>query len=306
MLNHAQFIWSAADLLSSKNVSRSRFAAGLRSELAPAEERYRRAWQRALTSTGEPNGAEGKAEIERLRDFRSTALQYINAYEFFSQVINYADPYMEKLAAYLAMLVRLIREQTVLSDVVDLTDVVMSHFRFEEQAEQNIDLEPGAAMGLDGMTEAGMTQQREKALVARRTVVEMMNDLFGGSDLTDADRGATTQVLMTSLVKNKQLQAQAVNYPPDVFSRSTLLQAAAEESIWTGEAQVKLGFDALRLQETGRVIRLPLNAGLQQSLIDEAHFGDTRGHDDPGEGGATTEKDCQREHEGQAGSAVPR
>src|SRR5699024_8653257 len=96
--------------------------------LQPAKDRFGHRWDQAVKH--------GDTEqLDQLVEFRSALTQYPKAYAFFSQILDYGDPFYEKLAAYASLLARLLGNFTVDEPdptAVDISDVVLTHYKLEK------------------------------------------------------------------------------------------------------------------------------------------------------------------------------
>src|SRR5699024_1166199 len=106
--------------------------------LEPAKERFAHRWQQAVY-------AHDTAQLDQLMAFRSALSQYPKAYAFFSQILDYGDPFYEKLSAYAVLLARLLKDfSTDEPDpgAVDISDVVLTHYKLEKiRDEANLSLD---------------------------------------------------------------------------------------------------------------------------------------------------------------------
>ena len=101
-------------------------------------------------------------EKDRLDNFRSDLTAFINAYDFLSQVLNYEDTSIEKLAIYARALARVIRTEN-LHQPIDLTGVELIGFSMRKKETTHIGL--GAVGELDPMTATGTARGHSHASI---------------------------------------------------------------------------------------------------------------------------------------------
>src|SRR5699024_7061257 len=73
--------------------------------LRPAKERFGHRWQQAVLEQDSP-------VLEQLVDFRGALTQYPKAYAFFSQLLDYGDPFYEKLSQFSGLLSWMLKDFT--------------------------------------------------------------------------------------------------------------------------------------------------------------------------------------------------
>lgn len=204
----------------------------LTSALAPAVERFTNRWSRAVYD-------DDAAARDELDEFRSLLDQYTKSYAFFSQILNFGDTYYLKLSVFADLLARLLREQLDGGEreTVTADDVVLTHYRLEKQRDEDLQLEDGAARGLQGMTEAGMTRQQERERAAKAELVEKVNRFLGGLDASDEHKVSAVELLVREAAENKDLQQQARNNTRVDFSHSPQVRLVLEDSVWNQNRQ---------------------------------------------------------------------
>ena len=127
---------------------------GLYSHLKPAADVFSQRMAQAVQSGD-------SLAVEQLEEFRKTAGAFNKAYDFFSQIINYGDTRIEKLAIYVKLLAKAIRPQAT-GNSLDLSDVVLTHYALKKQEDADLKLLDGAGNGLKGITAAGSGVARQK------------------------------------------------------------------------------------------------------------------------------------------------
>ncbi|MDJ0379147.1 type I restriction endonuclease [Cryobacterium sp. PH31-L1] len=149
----------------------------LTAAVGPGKSRFKKRYEAAVLGTD-------TEEKDRLENFRSDLTAFINAYDFLSQVLNYEDTGIEKLAIYARALARVIRADT-LHQAIDLTGVELIGFSMRKKDTVHISL--GAGGDLDPLTATGTASVQEISLAHLLEAVEQLNQLFDGADFTDSD-----------------------------------------------------------------------------------------------------------------------
>jgi type I restriction enzyme R subunit len=149
----------------------------LTAAVGPGKDRFKKRYEAAVES-------KDTEEKDRLDNFRSDLTAFINAYDFLSQVLNYEDTSIEKLAIYARALARVIRADT-LHQTIDLTGVELIGFSMRKKETTHIGL--GAGGELDPLTATGTASAHEVSLAHLIEAVEQLNQLFDGADFTDSD-----------------------------------------------------------------------------------------------------------------------
>ena len=238
--------WTAAGVGVSPN--RKTTHGQVSAPLQGAVDRFGNRWAAAVeTDDGE--------ELEVLQDFRTTLGQYVKAYAFFSQLLHFGDPRYEKFSVFAGLLARELRNFTVEqpnAGKVDVSDVVLTHYRLEKIREEDLQLS-ASDTGLVGMTEAGMARLRERERAAKSALIEKVNEYFGDLEAEEVYAVSALEGLMEAeLVRDTDLELQARNNTKVDFLSSPTLRAKAEDALWRQEfatAEVQKRFRELSWQE---------------------------------------------------------
>lgn len=238
---------------------------GLYSHLKPAADVFH---QRMTTAVQ----AGDSLTIGQLEEFRSTAASFNKAYDFFSQIINYEDTRIEKLAIYVKLLAKLIRPKGGGSSL-DLSDVVLTHYALKKQEDADLRLTDEDGKGLKGITATGSGVAREKSKGTFEDLIEQINKLFEGIGITDEDQINAVASIMVHAENSQQLQREAIANGPDDFASSPTLQDVVEETIYTaGEGHQKAITALMEMADTGKLVEVLILGGLQQRLRDRAEL----------------------------------
>ncbi|MGL5948347.1 MAG: hypothetical protein ACRCYV_04690, partial [Aeromonas sp.] len=156
-------------------------------------------------------------------------ISFYRFYEFTSQIVDFADFELEKLSIFAKHLYPLLRLDVV-ADEIDLSDVVMTHYRLHEQREANLQLgmkigeEPAAY--LPPAKEGGGATPKDPKTELLNEVLQRMNDLFIEDGLSENDmlnyantiagKIAENAVVMDQLRSNSKEQAMLGQFPESI------------------------------------------------------------------------------------------
>ncbi|MEY0842346.1 type I restriction endonuclease subunit R [Providencia rettgeri] len=116
-----------------------------------------------------------------LEVFKKDLISFYRYYEFTSQIVNFDDYELEKLSIFAKYLHPLLRLDVV-EDEIDLSDVVMTHYRLHEQREA--DLQLGLMIGeepkpyLPAAKEGSGAVPKDPKTELLNEIIQRMNDLF--------------------------------------------------------------------------------------------------------------------------------
>jgi type I restriction enzyme R subunit len=147
-----------------------------------------------------------------------------------SQIVDYADPTLEKRSIFLRLLERLIRD-TNWSSEVDLGDVSLVNIKQVDTGKHDLSL--GATVGLAGMTAAGSGAKKDPKLIAMQEVIDRLNELFGDEEFTDSQKVSFTEMALRAMLDNETLFTQAAKntnkqFRPDL--KPELLGSVADDN----------------------------------------------------------------------------
>ncbi|WP_298942486.1 type I restriction endonuclease [uncultured Microbacterium sp.] len=234
----------------------------LSAHLDPAVDRYSARWL----------AAEDDEERERLLDFRATLAQYATLYAFFSQVLHFGDPRYEKLSVFADLLARRLRalDSGGGGEIVDVSDVVLTHYKLEKLKDEDLGLASGDAAGLRGITEAGMAALREKERASTTELIEKVNVYLGNLDAADEHKVGAIEGLLVEAVRDAGLAEQARNNTKVDFVNSPALQVVLEDAVWTHETASAEVLAAIRTLDGRQLVQLAMDFGLYERLRDRA------------------------------------
>lgn len=226
-----------------------------------------RFWDRWRTA----EAAGDDLETARLEDFRGTVNAFVRSYDFLSQIINYEDTRVEAWAIFLRVFRRVIERDEPEEKILDLDDVVLTHYRLRRLDQQTLTLTDGEQGELAGITAGGSGQARETKYGWLSEIIEQLNTLFAGSGLGETDQVNSFESVFRHAVDNPQLQAEAMANTQADFDTSPTIHTQVEELLYTaGDGHQKAISALLQMGDITGLIRILLRAGLYEKLRDAA------------------------------------
>ncbi len=171
-----------------------------------------------LIGNAERSVKQCRIETSRLENFKSNLGKYVRAYEFLSQIIDYDDLELEKFMLYARHLQNLLTLDNADREVIDWTDVAMSHYRLSEISRQHLNLADGKGnydVKLRPMTDSGSAGVHDKETELLTETVERLNLMFGAGKLSDKDLLRYANTIKDKLLENEHIMDQVRNNPPD-------------------------------------------------------------------------------------------
>ena len=179
-------------------------------------ERTKQTKDAVLIANAENSFKDCKQEKDALEIFKKDLGTYVRFYEFMSQIVDYDDKNLEKLSLYARNLRPMLREAETDEETIDLSNVVLSHYRLSKIRQQAIrlqedaedyDLEPGDALGT-----AKAKDKKEEFL---SQIVTKLNELFITDELTEADMVNYAYTIRDKVRENSLVMHQVANNTPE-------------------------------------------------------------------------------------------
>jgi len=178
-------------------------------------ERTRKTNDPVLIANAEKSFKECKKEKDRLEIFKKDLGSYTRFYEFMSQIVDYNDKDLEKLALYARHLRPLLREKLDDDDEIDLSNVALSHYRLSKIREQDIVMETEGAYGLKPGSDLGSGKAKDKKEEFLSQVLARLNELFMTDGLTENDLVNYAYTIRDKVRENKSVMDQIQNNTPE-------------------------------------------------------------------------------------------
>ncbi len=175
-----------------------------------------------------------------------------------------------KRSIFYKLLMRLISQDAEDRETIDLSDVVMTHYKLRKQEQADLKLSDEESELLDPMQAAGTGTVHEAQKVRWAQVIEQVNGFFEGSGLSDADQLSIAESVLNKALESTTLRGQAAaNGKADFYSSSKILTTVEDSVIEAGEQHAKgIGW-VLSSDKMGDMVELLKKMGLFEKLRDE-------------------------------------
>lgn len=165
-------------------------------------------------------------------------------YEFMSQIVDYDDPNLEKLSLYARNLNPLLREQLVDEDEIDLSHVVLSHYRLSKIRQQDLLLNEGQGdYGLTPGEGLGSAKARDPKEEFLAQIIARLNEIFITDHLTDGDQVSYAYTVRDKVKENGKVMSQLANNSDEQAMLGDFPKAVDDAILDSGEA-----FDNQKMQ----------------------------------------------------------
>ena len=158
-------------------------------------------------------------EKAKLADFRATINNFVRAYDFLSQIINYETVDVEKWAMFCKVYRGVIRDDEP-RDQIDTSGIILERYKLTPGAQVSLKLQAGQSGQLSGVTAVGSGGVRPKKYGLLEDVLRRINDLFAGSDLDEVDRANAFLSISNYAIGSTRLQAEAMANSEADFANS--------------------------------------------------------------------------------------
>jgi len=202
-------------------------------------ERTRKTGDAVLIANAEKSFTECKKEKDRLEIFKKDLGSFTRFYEFMSQIVDYNDKDLEKLALYARHLRPLLREKLDDDDDIDLSNVALSHYRLSKIREQYIVMETEGVYGLKPGSDLGSGKAKDKKEEFLSQILARLNDLFMTDGLTENDLVNYAYTIRDKVRENKSVMDQLHNNTPEQAMLGDFPKALDDAVMDSSEAHQK-------------------------------------------------------------------
>ena len=204
--------------------------------VAPAKSRFNNQYNTAVA-------AGDKTTQDELDLFRKDLGSFVRAYDFLSQIINFADPDLEKRSIFYRHLLPVLRVRDA-PVALNLSGVVLAKYALKDKGKAQLQLADDDDALLKPATDIGTGQTKDPVLASWKEIIQQANLPFEGEEL-DAVAHFVESV-RPELVKNETLQTQARNNSRSHFGSSPHLENAVNDAVTNSmESHYNLSLQAL-------------------------------------------------------------
>jgi type I restriction enzyme R subunit len=155
------------------------------------------------------NSVKNAKEAKDVLDtFKKDLNSFCRYYEFSSQVVDFDDHDLEKLSIYAQNLHPLLR-MNIINEEIQISDVVMTHYRLHEKREQDLTLGDGDK--LPPVKEGAGAVPKDPKTEKLNEIIKRMNELFIEDDLTEGDMLSYAHTVVNKVSENNIVMNQVEN-----------------------------------------------------------------------------------------------
>lgn len=229
------FLWTEVEQFADAFYAKNKSPAAVANICKPALQRWDQRYKQAVNDydvtknrleitkrTGEPvliaNAENEFRDAKKARDaleiFKKDLGSFSRFYEFMSQIVDYDDKDLEKLSLFARTLRPMLREQIADEDVIDLSNVEMTHYRLSKLRQQDIQLQAGSTEHkLEPANDVGTAKAKDKKEDFLSQILRRVNDLFVTDNLTDQDMINYAYTVADKMAENTRMMTQIHNNP---------------------------------------------------------------------------------------------
>lgn len=227
------FLWSEVEQFATAFFSRNKSNAVLANICKPAIERWQQRYNTAIAAysktkdmlerckqTGdavlignaEKDFAEAKKAKDELEIFKKDLGTFTRFYEFMSQIVDYDDKELEKLSLFARNLRPMLRENIILDDEIDLSNIEMSHYRLSKLRQIDIELQANSTEHqLEPSNDVGSATAKDKKEDFLSSIIHRLNEVFVTDKLTDQDMVNYANTIADKVYENNGVMSQIAN-----------------------------------------------------------------------------------------------
>lgn len=222
-------------------------------------ERTKKLGDAVMLANAENSFKECKKAKDELEIFKKDLGTFVRFYEFMSQIVDYSDTELEKLNLYARHLRPLLRESIVDDDDVDLSNVVLSHYRLSKIKQQDLKIqESEGSYELEPNSGLGSAKAKDKKEELLSQVIARLNEVFVSDGLSDndmlnyaytiRDKVSEDQSVINQMVNNTVDQALLGDFP------KALVNAVMDSSDAHDNQKMQLLSDPKKLEQFTRLV----------------------------------------------------
>jgi len=179
-------------------------------------ERTQKTGDAVLIANAENSLKDCKKEKDALEIFKKDLGTFVRFYEFMSQIVDYDDTSLEKLCLYARHLRPMLRESIDDVDDIDLSNVVLSHYRVSKIRQQHLQLQENKGeYNLEPNEALGTAKPRDKKEEFLSQIIKRLNEIFVSEGLTDGDMVNYAYTIVDKVRESEQALAQIANNAPE-------------------------------------------------------------------------------------------
>lgn len=222
-------------------------------------ERAKKTKDAVLIANTENSLKDCQKEKDALEIFKKDLGTFVRFYEFMSQIVDYDDTALEKLCLYARHLRPMLRESIEDIDEIDLSNVMLSHYRVSKIRQQHLQLQENKGeYDLQPNEALGTAKPRDKKEEFLSHIINRLNEIFITEGLTEGDMVNYAYTVVDKIGESEQAVAQIANNTPEQAMLGDFSQIVIDAILDADEAhqnqKMQLLVDDKKLAAFKRVI----------------------------------------------------
>jgi len=178
-------------------------------------ERTKATGDAVLIANAENSFKECKQAKDALEIFKKDLGTFLRFYEFMSQIVDYDNKDLEKLSLYARNLRPMLREFMIEEELIDLDNVVLSHYRLSKIRQQDLKLKEDAGEYLTPGEGLGSAKPKDKQEAFLSQIIARLNEIFITDQLTEKDLVNYAYTIRDKVIENALVMSQIANNSPE-------------------------------------------------------------------------------------------
>lgn len=209
-------------------------------------ERTKKTNDAVLIANAENSLKDCQKEKDALEIFKKDLGTFVRFYEFMSQIVDYDDTSLEKLALYARHLRPMLRENIEDAEDVDLSNVMLSHYRISKIRQQHLQLQENKSeYNLEPNEALGTAKPKDKKEEFLSQIIQRLNEIFVSEGLTDGDMVNYAYTVVDKVRESEQALAQIANNTPEQAMLGDFSQIVTDAVLDADEAHQKQKMELL-------------------------------------------------------------
>jgi type I restriction enzyme R subunit len=222
-------------------------------------ERTKKTIDEILIANAENSFKSCKQEKDNLEIFKKDLGTFVRFYEFMSQIVDYDDKGLEKLSLYARYLRPMLRETFLEEDNIDLSNVMLSHYRLSKSQPQTLTLKDDSAeYKLEPGEGAGTAKAKDKKEEFLSHIISRLNELFITDRLTEKDLVNYVYTIRDKVSENELVMKQIANNSTEQAMLGDFIKAVDDAVMDSSEAHqnqmMQLLSDPLKYSTFAKII----------------------------------------------------
>ena len=252
------FTWSEVEQFCDAFFVKSKSNAAIANICKPAVERWQKRYKHAveaykqakemfertkkfddavLLANAENSFKDCKKAKDALEIFKKDLGTFVRFYEFMSQIVDYNDKDLEKLSLYARNLRPMLRETIMDEDDIDLSSIVLSHYRVSKIRQQHLALQQNTEeYKLEPGEDLGSAKAKDKQTEFLSQIVHRLNELFITDQLTEKDMVNYAYTISDKVRENNLVMQQIENNSAEQALLGDFSRAVDDAILDSGDA----------------------------------------------------------------------